>query len=137
MKKKRVLKESEEKIVNIRNKSIRRKKQRRITVGVILLLIGTFLALLLLPCFNIKYIDVEGQNKVTQRLIYETSQIQYGTNIFKLNVKNLKSKTESIPYVHEVKIKRKLPNILIFKITERTPVAALSAGKSYVFVDME
>ena len=85
--KKRVLKESDEKIIRIRDRNRRRKKNRRIAFGVILLLIGVMLAMLLLPCFNIKYIDVAGNTKVTQASLTEKSTVAYGENIFKVNIK--------------------------------------------------
>ena len=135
--KKRVLKESDEKIIRIRDRNRRRKKNRRIAFGVILLLIGVMLAMLLLPCFNIKYIDVAGNTKVTQASLTEKSTVAYGENIFKVNIKKGKKQIENIPYVESVKIKRKLPDIVIIEINERKPVAALIAGEGFALIDRE
>lgn len=135
--KKRVLKESDEKIIRIRDRNRKRKKNRRIAFGVILLLIGVMLAMLLLPCFNIKYIDVAGNNKVTQASLTEKSTVAYGENIFKVNIKKGKKQIENIPYVESVKIKRKLPNIVIIEIKERKPVASLAAGEGFALIDKE
>lgn len=137
MKKKRVLKESDEKIVQIRNRNIRRKKNRRIAFGVILLLIGVMLAMLLLPCFNIKYIDVAGIEKVSQALLTERSAVNYEDNIFKINIKKARKRIEEIPYVESVKIKRKLPNIVIIEAKERKPIAAVPAGEGFELIDSE
>lgn len=135
--KKRVLKESDEKIVRIRNKNIRRKKNRRIAFGVILLLIGAMLAMLLLPCFNIKYIDVAGNEKVTQASLTEKSTVVYGDNIFKVKIKKGKRQIENIPYVESVKIRRKLPNIVVIDVVERKAVASIPAGESFALIDKE
>ena len=135
MKKKRVLRESDDKIIVMRNRSIKRKKQRRITFVVFLLVIAAILALLLTPFFNIKYIDVSGHNKVSQKTIVETSGISYGENIFKLNVKKMKTKLKNLPYINEVKVIRKIPDVVVFEITERKPIVAVVAGESFVYMD--
>lgn len=135
--KKRVLKDSDEKIVQIRNRNIRRKKNRRIAFGTILLLIGVMLAMLLLPCFNIKYIDTVGNVKVTQALLTEKSGVNYGDNIFKVNIKKAKKQIQNIPYVETVKVKRKLPDIIIIEVEERKPLAAISAGEGFALIDGE
>lgn len=135
MKKRRVLRESEDKIIVMRNKSIKRKKQRRITFVVFLLVIAVILALLLTPFFNIKYIDVSGHKKVSQKTIVETSGISYGENIFKLNVKKMKTKLKQLPYIDDVKVVRKIPDVVSFEITERKPIVALVAGESFVYMD--
>ncbi len=137
MKKKRVLKESDEKIIQIRDRNRRRKKNRRIAFGVILLLIGVMLAMLLLPCFNIKYIDVKGNEKVSQALLTEKSGVEYEDNIFKVNIKKAKKQVEKIPYVKNVRIKRKLPNIVTIEVEERKPIAAIPAGEGFVLIDIE
>ena len=135
MKKKRVLRESDEKIISLRNRSIKRKKQRRITFVVILLLIAVILALLLTPFFDVKYIDVSGHSKVSQKTIVETSGIEYGENIFKLNVKKMKNKLRGVPYIDDVKVIRKLPDVVVFEICERIPAFAIKAGEQFVLMD--
>lgn len=135
MKKRRVLRESDDKIIVMRNRSIKRKKQRRITFVVCLLVIAAILALLLTPFFNIKYIDVSGHKKVSQKTIVETSGISYGENIFKLNIKKMKSKLKKLPYIDEVKVVRKIPDVVVFEITERKPIVAVVAGESFVYMD--
>ncbi len=135
MKKKRVLKESDEKIIIMRNKSIKRKKQRRITFVAFLLVIAAILALLLTPIFNIKYIDVSGHNKVSQKTIVETSGISYGENIFKLNIKKMKVKLNKLPYIEDVKIIRKIPDVVVFEIIERKPIVAVAVGDSFAYMD--
>ena len=137
MKKQRVLRESESKIVQIRDRNRKRKKNRRIAFGVILLLIGVMFALLLLPCFNIKYIDTVGNEKVTHALLTEKSTVEYGENIFKLNIKKGKKQIQQIPYVETVKIRRQLPDIVFIEIEERKPIAALSAGDGFALIDKE
>ncbi len=135
MKKKRVLKESDEKIISLRNRSVKRKKQRRITFAVVLLLIAVILALLLTPFFDVKYIDVSGHSKVSQKTIVETAGIAYGENIFKLNVKKMKTKLRKVPYIDDVKVIRKLPGTVVFEISERKPVVAVGVGEKFVLMD--
>lgn len=137
MKKQRVLRESESKIIQIRDRNRKRKKNRRIAFGVILLLIGVMLALLLLPCFEIKYIDTVGNEKVTHALLTEKSTVVYGENIFKVNIKKGKKQILQIPYVETVKIKRQLPNIVFIEIEERKPIGALPAGEGFALIDKE
>lgn len=135
MKKKRVLKESDEKIVILRNKSIKRKKQRRIAFAIFLLVIAVILMLLLTPFFDIKYIGVTGHNKIPENMIVETSGISYGENIFKLNVKKMKIKLKELPYVDNVKIIRKLPDSVVIEIGERKPIVSVVVGESFAYMD--
>lgn len=137
MAKKRTIRESESKIINLRDRSRKRRKKRRIVFQTVLLAVALFLVLMLTPWFNIKYTDIKGCKTVAPAQIMKASNISYGQNIFRINksaaVKNIKK----IPYVKDVKIRRHFPNIVKFSVTERTGVAAIKIGNVYMVTDKD
>ena len=91
MKKKRVVKKSDEKIVRIKTK----KKRGAAKAGLIsLLVIVAALVLMLTPWFNITSIRVTGNIYVEEESIIAASKILVGENIFRINIK--KSKDMSV-----------------------------------------
>lgn len=137
MKSKRVIKESDEKIVQIRNRTKRRKKVRRISFGIFLLATAVVLTALLTPFFNLKNVVVEGNARLTKDEIFKNSGFYYEQNLFKINKNRAEKQINSLPYVLETSIKRKLPETIKITITERQPVAAFKMGESFMLIDKE
>lgn len=126
------------KIININRREIRKRKRRAARIRFICLLAAvSVIAFLMTPVFNIKWIDVTGNEKTTFGQIVKSSGITYEQNIFRLNIKKSKEAVKKLPYVDTVKIARHLPGGVMFKITERVPVACVKFGTGYAFLDKE
>lgn len=131
-------KEADGKIISINRREIRRRKRRAARIRFICLLAAvSVITFLMTPVFNIKWIDVTGNEKTTFGQVVKSSGIQYDQNIFRLNIKKSKDEIKKLPYVDTVKIARHLPGGVMFKITERVPVACVKFGTGYAYLDKE
>lgn len=104
-------------------------------MGLLLLLAVTAGVLMLTPFFNLQWVDITGNEKVTSDQILKASEIAYQTNVFRVNVKKAAASIGKIPYVETVSVHRKLPGGIRIKITESVPVAYMPFGTSYVLID--
>lgn len=131
-------KQEDGKIININRREIRRKKRRAARIRFICLLaVVSVIVFLMTPVFNIKWIDVEGNDKTAFGQVVKSSGINYDQNIFRLNIKKSKDAVKKLPYVDTVKIIRYLPGGVMFKITERVPVACVKFATGYALLDKE
>jgi cell division protein FtsQ len=87
--------------------------------------------------FNIKTINVTGNNRVSQQEIIRLSGLSYQQNIFRINSKETMKNVFQSPYVEKIKIRRGLPNIINIDIIEREPLVLVPYVGSYLFVDAQ
>lgn len=87
--------------------------------------------------FVIDNIKVLGNNKILKDNIIGASSINIGENIFKISTKAAKQNLRKLPYVKEVKIKRKLPKGIIIDIVERKEIVQLQEISSFILLDDE
>lgn len=124
-----------------RNKKIVRMKKRGNRVakigGFLLLVVVTLLVLMLTPFFNIDWIDIKGNEKVSRGEIKSAISYNQGDNIFKLNLHRGEQNLTKIPYVETAKVKRKLPDGIRVAITERIPVAYLDENGIIILIDKD
>ncbi len=118
---------------------IRKKRKRIIFVlkygALSILFITIILCAMFSPLFNIKTIQVQGNEKVTENEIISLSQIQIEQNTFQISKNRIKKQIKQNAYIGKVKISRKLPSTLIIQVEERKPVYLLEYAGAYVYVD--
>lgn len=129
--KRNISQEEQEKMLNKRKRIISIIKYGTLSI----LIITAILCAMFSPLFNIKTINVEGNNKITEKEIMSLSQIQIEENTFKLNKRKIKEEIKSNPYIKEVTITRKLPSTITIKVKEREPAYMLEYAGSYVYLD--
>jgi cell division protein FtsQ len=106
---------------------------------ILFLLLLTFAIAFLMTSslFNIKTINVSGNNRVSQQEIIRLSGLSYQQNIFRINSKETMKSIFQSPYIEKIKIKRHLPNIIKIDIIEREPLVLVPYVGSYLFVDSQ
>ena len=120
-----------------KNKHQKRKKTSKkfVKASAILLIIAIIAVFAFTaPIFNIKNIEVKGNNQIPKDTIISISKIKKGENIFKTNnsvIQNIKENQ----YVDEVSIKRKLPGTLQITIKERSVKYQIKLINSYAYID--
>jgi cell division protein FtsQ len=87
--------------------------------------------------FNIEKVNVNGNNILSDDIIIKASSINIGENIFKISKSDVFDNIESLPYIKEVNMKRKLPDIINIDIIERKPIIQLKMLSSYIILDNE
>ncbi len=122
-----------------KEKQIRKLNKKKIIGSIAIVL---FLAIcgtiyyLTTPVFNVANIDVYGNAKNSVDTYISLSGININqTNIFGFTNSSVIKKIKENPYVQEVRIERKLPNILKLYITERTVDYQINYLNSYVYLN--
>jgi len=103
----------------------------------LMLLAFTVAFLMTSTLFNIKTINVIGNNRVSQQEIIRVSGLSYQQNIFRINTKETMKNIFQNPYVKKIKIRRGLPNIVNIDIIEREPIVLVPYVGSFLFVDSQ
>lgn len=87
--------------------------------------------------FNITDINVTGSSIYSAEEIVQRSTIEVGENLFLIDTNECIEKlTESLPYIYEVKITRKLPATLNIEITDAVPFVAIgNYDWTYILTD--
>lgn len=129
---------------NVKKKTKKKKKKLKLNkntkkrlkiIFLTLLFIGSFVALLLSPLFNVTKVEVVNNSKFTKQQIESKLQIPLDTNMFRLNLKNYKEILENESYIESVKISRKLPDCIYIDVTERQPMFQIEFVNSFVYID--
>ena len=123
---------------NSKQEKLRRKRNRIIRFIILIFLflaVGVFA--LVSPIFNIKNIEVEGNDKIDSSTIESLSGIQIGKNIFKINKNNIISNIKESQYIDKVSIKRKLPGTVQIIVDERKIAYQVKVINSYVYLDYQ
>lgn len=92
-------------------------------------------AAMMSPLFNIKLINVYGNEKITVDEIISLSQININENTYRTSMTKAKKKILENPYIEDVKIKRVLPDKVNIEITERKPSFMIEYGSGYVYIN--
>ncbi len=131
-------KQTSGKIIDINRKEIRKRKKRAARNRFICFLaVIAVICFLMTPVFNIKWIDVEGNQKTKFGEIVKASGVEYEQNMFRLNIKKSKQQIRTIAYIDDVKIARHISGGVMIKVTEREPVACLKYANGFVLIDKE
>ncbi|MBR5236069.1 MAG: FtsQ-type POTRA domain-containing protein [Clostridia bacterium] len=101
-----------------------------------LLLFAAILSLLLFtPWFNIKTIEVTGNELIAKEQILEASAISEGANIFRINKRAVKKAILKIPEIDGVTISRRLPLKVRISVLETKPVLYFPYLSGYVITN--
>jgi len=116
------------------------KKRKKVFRGIkwttlLILLIGGGIYFLLSPFFNIKTINVIGNEKIATDEIISLSSIQLEQNLFKVRKNIVIENIKQNSYIDTVQVKYKLPNEVEVTITERTPTFMISFANAYVYIN--
>lgn len=129
------LKRQRPQITEKQARQIKKVKKALINVSLIILIITAITLFLLSPIFSIENISIKNNEKLSQEEIISLSQIEKGTNLFKIRNAEIKNNIKENAYVDEVKVNRILPNTIEITVTERQVAYLLEYGSSYAYID--
>lgn len=117
----------------------KRKKIFRIVkwTTLVAMIIGGGIYFLLSPFFNIKSINIIGNEKITSEEITSLSGIQLEENSFKVSSKKVEEAIKTNAYIESAKFKRKLPDTVEIHIVERKPAYMITLGNAYVYINTQ
>ena len=125
----------------IEEKKKQKRKKRIILITKIVLIIGivsggTIFAMTS-PIFNIKELQVLNNEIVSSEEIISLSGLKTNENIFKFIKENVKEKIKENAYIEDVKIHRKIPNIIQIEIIERKPKYSVDFMGKYAYINTQ
>ena len=119
---------------NKRNKKVKNILKILLLLGVI---IGGPIFSMTSPIFNIKEIQVTNNNITPSDTIISLSELKLDENIFKFNKYNVKNKIKENAYIEDVKIHRKIPNVVQIEITQRQPKYSIDFMGKYAYINSQ
>ena len=117
----------------------RNKKIKRILKFILLLAIvigGTVFAMTS-PIFNIQEVQVINNTQVSSETIVSLSGLKTGENIFRFNKSDVIKNIKENAYIQNVKIHRKIPNVIQIDIEERTPKYSVDYMGKYAYINSQ
>ena len=130
---------SRDEIRSINKKKIKRKRKikRIATLGLFsMVLAGVCVVLVLAIFFKISSVEVRGTRMYSDQQILQEAGIDTGDNLFSVNEDRVNKKvSKALPYIKNIRVKRKLPDTLILEVTSASEVAAIEKGAGFVLLD--
>ncbi len=126
---------------NVDNQLIKKRRRKRGIKKAIFTIIFLTTVLIVVclkaPFFNIKGFNVVGNKIISKENIINLSGVQVGNNIFYINSRAIKETIKTNPYIKDVKIKRKLPDVVIFEVKERNAYFYTQFKDNYFIIDKD
>ena len=86
------------------------------------------------PRFEVKKLSVSGLKRVEENQIIAKAGFEVGTNVFKVNLQEIRKRVEELQWVRHAMVERVLPDQIIIKVIEREPIGlARINGEIYQF----
>lgn len=121
-----------------RQKRIREQKIRRYTFFTVLGVIAILVVMFLTPLFNIKTVNIVGNNKISQEQIFTEIGDYNGRNLFSARGRGIKKKISKFAYTEKVTVKKKpFPPTLTIEVIERIPAVQVSYAETFIVIDKD
>jgi len=115
-----------------------KKKRKFIRIALIFSALAfTALAVLISPLFEIRNINIVGNDIILDSEVISVSGIAAGQNILSFGTNSVVRRLFSLPYLRDAYILREFPDTVVISITERVPMAniRLSHSGTYLLID--
>lgn len=86
--------------------------------------------------FSVRKIQIVGAQYTAADALQQVHRRYNGTNLFKLDVLQLRRELDVLPWVERAEIEKQIPDTLVIRLVERRPVALLS-GAAPRYLDRE
>ena len=81
------------------------------------------------PDYQLSTIEVQTDGTLQREQVVKAANLQDGVNIFRVNLGRVHDDLQALPQVDDVQVVRKMPNEIDITITERKPIAWITAAK--------
>jgi cell division protein FtsQ len=118
---------------------IRAKKNKLKTILLIMVLLCaiTFIVIFKTDLLNVGDFEIYGNEYLSKEQIMPNIESTMGFNIFKVKMDSVASNLLTNPYIKTASVKRKLPNKLIVRISERKEAAVVPFMGTFLIIDEE
>ena len=130
-------------IDDIRTRHIKRQLQhrrtmrrRRIIFFTVLSIVAILIVLFFTPLFNIKNVNIYGNNRIETAVIKQAIGSVEEENLFRLDTKKIIKNVKALPYADDLNIKKKIfPVGIDVTVTECIPVGYIPYNEGNVILD--
>ena len=119
----------------------RNRRRRRGSLGPLLRVLSVLLTAVAVVAaltlfFKVDQVVVSGNSRYSAEEIIEVSGVEQGDNLILMDKYHIAEKLYTeLPYITEVRINRKLPDVLMVEVVETQAVAAIKGGSSTWLMD--
>jgi cell division protein FtsQ len=106
-----------------------------IGLGVLLVLGGLTWLIYGTPVLGVRDVKVVGAQLLTPDQVRDAVDVRSDEPLARVNLDHVRARVRAIPAVDRVVVRRSWPSTLVVEVVERTPVAAVPAGKQFTLVD--
>ena len=87
--------------------------------------------------FDLRSVEVLGNHQITRTEILHLSGVNLRNNILSVSLRDIAYRIKTHPRIRTVKVRRRLPSVLVITVEERRPVAVLQRGDVFYQIDAE
>jgi len=140
--KNKIKKEEEQRKRLTQEERKRKKKNRRIkfllkTILLLGIIIGGIAFAIISPIFNMKEIQVLGNEQVSKETIVSLSGLKTEENIFRFGIFKVMSNIKENAYIERVKIHRKIPSTVQIEVEERKHNYSIDFLGKYAYINTQ
>lgn len=77
------------------------------------------------PVFALRMLDISSDGRLTPDLLREYARLREGESVFAIDLQKVRQNLLSVPRIRDVRVRRRLPDVLEVRVSERTPLARL------------
>ena len=123
--------------IEVRRMAGRRKLQRLVDVGLVLLVAMLFVGALWTPLLDVDAVRVTGAERSGAEAVRERAGVAHGDRLVSVDVGSVGARVAALPWVGAVEVRRSVDGTVSIEVTERAPVAVVGSGGAAALVDRE
>jgi cell division protein FtsQ len=85
--------------------------------------------------FQIRRIDVEGNDLVSEKDVLKLAAVRVKGNIWRIDLRGTEKRIEANPFVQNAVVARYFPDVLSIRIEEKKPIVLYNAGGRFFTID--
>lgn len=106
-----------------------------VALGVLLVLGGLTWLIYGTPVLGVRDVKVVGAQLLTPGQVQDAAAVPDDEPLARVNLDGVRARVRALPPVDRVVVRRSWPSTLVVEVVERTPVAAVPAGKQFTLID--
>lgn len=123
--------------IEVRKTAGRRKLQRLVDVGVVVVVAALFVGALWTPLLDVDVVEVRGAEHTGTEVVRDRAGVARGDRLVGVDVRVVGERVAALPWVGEAAVHRRVDGTVTIEVTERVPVALVGTGESAVLVDRQ
>jgi cell division protein FtsQ len=104
-------------------------------LGILLVLGGVTWLIYGTPVLGVRDVKVVGVQLLTPGQIQDAAGVPADEPLARVDLDKVRSRVRALPAVDRVVVRRSWPSTLVVEVVERTPIAAVPAGKQFTLID--